>query len=39
MNSFKGVFKVFNHNTESEMYSEPYETSKKKRFARIPIDF
>ena len=39
MNSFKGVLKVFNHSTEPEAYSEPYETSKMKYFARILIDF
>ena len=35
----KVFIKVFNHNTRSEMYSEPSETSKMKPFARIHIDF
>ena len=32
MNSFKGVFKVFNHN--AEVYSIPCQTSKMEHFAR-----
>ena len=35
----KVFFKVFNHNTESEIYSEPCKTSKMERFARIVIGF
>ena len=32
-------FKVFNHSTEIEAYSEPCQTSKMKGFARIFIGF
>ena len=32
-------FKVFNHSTELEEYSEPCQTSKEKGFARIFIGF
>ena len=35
----KVFFKVSNHNTESEVYSEPCQTSKTKHFARILIGF
>ena len=32
-------FKVFNHSTEIEAYSEPCQTSKMKGFARIFVVF
>ena len=35
----KAFFKVFNHTTESEMYSEPCQTSKMEHFRRILIAF
>ena len=35
----KALFKVFNHTTESEMYSEPCQTSKMEHFRRILIAF
>ena len=37
MNSY--FFKVSNHSTESEAYSEPCQTSKAGRFARMLIGF